>query len=154
MWAYSPKTCCTCSVYCMYVVQVDFILLGGDLFHDNKPSRQVLTRTMELLRHYCMGERPCPIEFRSDQASNFHHSKSVTALLHCTYMYGVVNKVLWAEVNVSSTAVCSWCRTCTCTQGPQMRMISIFHVPSAVCFANVVQVFLKDYSKTIQWNLL
>ena len=66
---------------CLHV-QVDFILLGGDLFHDNKPSRQVLTRTMELLRHYCMGERPCPIEFRSDQAVNFNHSKSVTAALY------------------------------------------------------------------------
>ena len=55
--------------------QVDFILLGGDLFHDNKPSRQVLHRTMELLRHYCMGGRPCPIELRSDPSLNFQHSK-------------------------------------------------------------------------------
>ena len=47
--------------------QVDFILLGGDLFHENKPSRMVLHHTMELLRHYCMGSRLCPIEFRSDQ---------------------------------------------------------------------------------------
>ena len=98
----------------LYVVQVDFILLGGDLFHDNKPSRQVLTRTMELLRHYCMGERPCPIEFRSDQASNFHHSKSVNTALYMYLWCG--NKVLWAEMSVSSTAVCSWCSTCTCTQ--------------------------------------
>lgn len=59
-------------------LQVDFILLGGDLFHENKPSRMVLHRTMELLRHYCMGSRPCPIEFRSDQSVNFQHSKLVT----------------------------------------------------------------------------
>ncbi len=59
--------------------QVDFILLGGDLFHDNKPSRQVLHRMLELLRHYCMGSRPCPIEFRSDPAINFKHSKYVSA---------------------------------------------------------------------------
>ena len=69
---YEALLCVVCVCVC---VQVDFVLLGGDLFHDNKPSRQVLTRTMELLRHYCMGERPCPIEFRSDQAVNFHHSK-------------------------------------------------------------------------------
>lgn len=56
--------------------QVDFILLGGDLYHENKPSRQTLHRTMELFRHYCMGNRPCPIEFRSDPEVNFH-SKSV-----------------------------------------------------------------------------
>ncbi len=63
-------------IFRMYVnFQVDFILLGGDLFHDNKPSRQVLHRMLELLRHYCMGSRPCPIEFRSDPAINFQHSK-------------------------------------------------------------------------------
>lgn len=60
--------------------EVDFILLGGDLFHENKPSRQVLHRTMELLRHYCMGSRPCPVEFRSDQSVNFQHSKLVRLL--------------------------------------------------------------------------
>ena len=51
--------------------QVDFILLGGDIFHENKPSRNVLHRTMELLRQFCMGPRPCPIEFRSDPTVNF-----------------------------------------------------------------------------------
>ena len=65
------------------VVQVDLILLGGDLFHDNKPSRQVLHHTMELLRHYCLGERPCPIEFRSDQAINFQHSRYDTTSSGC-----------------------------------------------------------------------
>lgn len=54
---------------------VDFILLGGDLYHENKPSRQILHRSMELLRYYCMGDRPCYIEFRSDPSCNFHHSK-------------------------------------------------------------------------------
>jgi double-strand break repair protein MRE11 len=47
------------------------ILLGGDLFHDNKPSRKTLHGTMELLRMYCMGERPCKLEFLSDQSINF-----------------------------------------------------------------------------------
>eukprot|EP00730_Choanoeca_flexa_P009307 TRINITY_DN12626_c0_g1_i1.p1 TRINITY_DN12626_c0_g1~~TRINITY_DN12626_c0_g1_i1.p1 ORF type:complete len:662 (+),score=190.22 TRINITY_DN12626_c0_g1_i1:1794-3779(+) len=37
---------------------VDFILLGGDLFHDNQPGRPVLYKTMELLRKYCLGSRP------------------------------------------------------------------------------------------------
>ena len=76
---------------CMYpTLQVDFILLGGDLFHENKPSRMVLHRTMELLRHYCMGSRPCPIEFRSDQSVNFQHSKLVAV---CGQMVGGVGPV-------------------------------------------------------------
>jgi len=32
------------------------ILLGGDLFHDNKPSRNCLFRTMDLLRKYTQGD--------------------------------------------------------------------------------------------------
>ncbi|KAI8818933.1 DNA repair protein rad32 [Fimicolochytrium jonesii] len=50
---------------------VDFILLGGDLFHDNKPSRKCMHKTMTLLRKYCMGDRPCPVEFLSDSKENF-----------------------------------------------------------------------------------
>ena len=37
---------------------VDFILLGGDLFHENKPSRSTLHRTMSLLRRYVLGSKP------------------------------------------------------------------------------------------------
>ncbi|KND04585.1 DNA repair protein (mre11) [Spizellomyces punctatus DAOM BR117] len=51
--------------------EVDFVLLGGDLFHDNKPSRKCLHTTMTLLRQYCLGERPCQMEFLSDQNENF-----------------------------------------------------------------------------------
>jgi double-strand break repair protein MRE11 len=50
---------------------VDFIILGGDLFHDNKPSRMAIHKTMVLLRQYCLGDKPCPIEFLSDQSENF-----------------------------------------------------------------------------------
>lgn len=51
--------------------EVDMILLGGDLFHDNKPSRSCLHKTMSLLRQYCMGDRPCALDFQSDPMSNF-----------------------------------------------------------------------------------
>ncbi|XP_065888547.1 double-strand break repair protein MRE11-like [Dysidea avara] len=51
--------------------KVDMILQGGDLFHENKPSRHVLHRTMELLRRYCMGDEPIRFEILSDQAVNF-----------------------------------------------------------------------------------
>ena len=53
---------------------VDFILLGGDLFHDNKPSRSAIHGTMSLLRKYCMGDKPCSIEMRSDQSVDFGHT--------------------------------------------------------------------------------
>lgn len=57
--------------------KVDFILQGGDLFHDNKPSRAVLHRTMQLLRQYCMGDRPVSFRVLSDQATNFQHCRWV-----------------------------------------------------------------------------
>ncbi|KAF8341222.1 Metallo-dependent phosphatase-like protein [Cantharellus anzutake] len=46
--------------------EVDLILLGGDLFHENKPSRESLYRTCALLRKYTMGDRPVQIEVLSD----------------------------------------------------------------------------------------
>lgn len=54
---------------------VDFILLGGDLFHENKPSRKTLHTCLELLRRYCMGDRPVQFEIISDQSVNFGFSK-------------------------------------------------------------------------------
>ena len=51
--------------------QVDFILLGGDLFHDNKPSRNCLHKTMQLLRSYCLGDTPISFQILSDQSINF-----------------------------------------------------------------------------------
>ncbi|KAG1171799.1 hypothetical protein G6F70_002024 [Rhizopus microsporus] len=51
--------------------QVDFILLGGDLFHHNRPSRSCLYKTMRLLRKYCFGERESKVWIASDQSVNF-----------------------------------------------------------------------------------
>ncbi|XP_026535689.1 double-strand break repair protein MRE11 [Notechis scutatus] len=55
--------------------EVDFILLGGDLFHENKPSRKTIYTCLELLRKYCMGDRPVQFEILSDQSVNFGFSK-------------------------------------------------------------------------------
>ena len=52
--------------------QVDMVLLAGDLFHDNKPSRKAIHRTMEVLRDHCLGDRKVHIDVVSDQAANFH----------------------------------------------------------------------------------
>jgi double-strand break repair protein MRE11 len=44
----------------------DMILLAGDLFHENKPSRECLYRTMALLREYTLGDKPVQIELLSN----------------------------------------------------------------------------------------
>ncbi|KAK1260384.1 Double-strand break repair protein MRE11 [Acorus gramineus] len=51
--------------------QVDFILLGGDLFHENKPSRSTLVKTIEILRRYCLNDQPVQFQVVSDQTVNF-----------------------------------------------------------------------------------
>ncbi|DAZ97502.1 TPA: hypothetical protein N0F65_009770 [Lagenidium giganteum] len=50
---------------------VDLLLLAGDLFHDNKPSRKTLYQTMRLLRTHCMGDAPVRFQIVSDQSINF-----------------------------------------------------------------------------------
>ncbi|KDO27527.1 hypothetical protein SPRG_06794 [Saprolegnia parasitica CBS 223.65] len=51
--------------------KVDFVLLAGDLFHHNKPSRATMYRTMSLLRHYCLGDGNINFQILSDQSLNF-----------------------------------------------------------------------------------
>lgn len=53
--------------------EVDFILLGGDLFHDTKPSQTTLLKCVELLRKYCLGTRECKLQFLSDSELVFRH---------------------------------------------------------------------------------
>jgi double-strand break repair protein MRE11 len=50
---------------------VDMVLLGGDLFHDNKPSRKSMYQVMRSLRKNCLGDRPCELQFLSDAAEVF-----------------------------------------------------------------------------------
>ncbi|KAM4627359.1 double-strand break repair protein MRE11 isoform 2-T3 [Polymixia lowei] len=56
---------------CAKTNQVDFILLGGDLFHDNKPTRRCLHTCISKFRQYCMGDSPILFNILSDQAVNF-----------------------------------------------------------------------------------
>ncbi|CAG6003154.1 unnamed protein product [Menidia menidia] len=57
---------------CAKTNQVDFILLGGDLFHENKPSRRCLHNCITVLRKYCMGDSPVTFNILSDQTVNFN----------------------------------------------------------------------------------
>lgn len=38
--------------------EVDFVLLGGDLFHENRPPRRIMHGCLQLLKQYCVGDRP------------------------------------------------------------------------------------------------
>lgn len=50
---------------------VDLVLLGGDLFHHNKPSQSTIVKCMKVIQKYCLGEKPIKFQVVSDQAANF-----------------------------------------------------------------------------------
>lgn len=50
---------------------VDMVLLSGDLFHENKPSRKAIYQCMKTLRQTCLGDKPCELEVLSDTAEEF-----------------------------------------------------------------------------------
>lgn len=50
---------------------VDMVLLAGDLFHENKPSRKSMYQVMRTLRMNCLGEKPCELEMLSDGSEQF-----------------------------------------------------------------------------------
>lgn len=59
---------------------VDMVLLAGDLFHENNPSRKSMYQVMRSLRVNCYGEKPCELEMLSDATENFGGSVSCVLL--------------------------------------------------------------------------
>ncbi|WCJ32108.1 Double-strand break repair protein MRE11 [Euphorbia peplus] len=51
--------------------KVDLLLLGGDLFHENKPSRSTLVKAIDILRRHCLSDQPVQFQVVSDQTLNF-----------------------------------------------------------------------------------
>ena len=51
--------------------EVDMVLLAGDLFHENQPSRISMYKVMSSLRRHCLGPRPCELEMLSDASQAF-----------------------------------------------------------------------------------
>ena len=78
--------------------QVDFILLGGDLFHENKPSRRCLHSCISMLRKYCMGGTPIVFDIVSDQTVNFGTSTSVLLFyLHSGRLADALSNAIYNE---------------------------------------------------------
>ncbi|KAI9713251.1 MAG: meiotic recombination [Bogoriella megaspora] len=65
---------------------VDMVLLAGDLFHENKPSRMAMHKVMTSLRDNCYGDKPCQLEMLSDGTENFE---------------GVFNHVNYEDENIN-----------------------------------------------------
>lgn len=60
---------------------VDMVLLAGDLFHENKPSRRSMYEVMRTLRINCLGDKPCELEVLGDQSV----ATEDTAVMHINY---------------------------------------------------------------------
>ncbi|KAK4537201.1 hypothetical protein CDCA_CDCA11G3226 [Cyanidium caldarium] len=62
--------------------RADMLLLGGDLFHENKPSRECLYRTMCLLRDAVFSDGGCGCRLHVDEASAalMHNEQGVNFL--------------------------------------------------------------------------
>lgn len=63
------------------------------MFHDNKPSRKTLYKTMELIRRYCWGDRACHLSIQSDQSVHFpdRYVCENQFIILCRIRFSIVN---------------------------------------------------------------
>ncbi|EGG01081.1 uncharacterized protein MELLADRAFT_39329, partial [Melampsora larici-populina 98AG31] len=59
---------------------VDMLLLAGDLFHHNRPSRASLYSTIASLREFCLNQRPIRIELVGDAGIGIPHGFNFPAV--------------------------------------------------------------------------
>ena len=64
-----------------YAVDYDMLLLGGDLFHHNKPSRHCMHRTLKLFRKYCLCDKDITFNVTSDPVCCCTACRSMLTLL-------------------------------------------------------------------------
>lgn len=80
---------------------MDFVLLAGDLFHENQPTRYTIHQVLALLREFSQGDKPVQIELLSDpdegKAEGFScvlHSLRIRYLKRVSYstdrLFGIV----------------------------------------------------------------
>ena len=50
----------------------DMVLLTGNIFHENKPSRLAMQSAIEVLRNHCLGNGQIALDIVSDQSSSLH----------------------------------------------------------------------------------
>jgi len=55
---------------------VDIVVLGGDLFHENKPSRSAEIKCLQILRNHVLGDRAVQVEYLSDPLVDYNHCNS------------------------------------------------------------------------------
>lgn len=63
------------------LAQVDMLLLAGDLFHENRPSRTSLYQTISALRERCLSDRPIALELVSDAGVGIPRDVKCVAVL-------------------------------------------------------------------------
>jgi len=76
---------------------VDMVLLSGDVFHENKPSRRTMHRTMEILRRYCMGGESVGFQIVSDQGECLRSVVTGRANYEDEF-YSVSANALWVDI--------------------------------------------------------
>ena len=68
------------------------VFLGGDLFHDNKPSRKAMYQVMRSIRLNCLGEKPCELQVLGDQSIIFDDKSAL--LIPFPFLIYLQNRVV------------------------------------------------------------